>query len=171
MFKLFLIIKEFMSYHEPDAVALTECGVDRERYLLWHRRFVRVATTFAILAGAAILVVVIYALATEPQNRPTLGKIGGNDPPGAFKMVFAAIIGPPCGFVFGWIFGATLACLIAPRDFLLGPVGRRWMGFVGTSNIYVAKVVCVIVVAGMLFVGGGLTRALLFGPWIETAKK
>lgn len=45
-------------------------------------------------------------------------------------------------FFFGTFVGAAAALAITPAWFLLGP-GKRWIKFIGTRNIVVARVVCV----------------------------
>lgn len=62
----------------------------------------------------------------------------------------------------GFVFGMALTCLMAPRSFLTGPVGRPWMKLIGTQNVAVARVVCLLF--GLLVtapvVGMGLLIAL-----------
>ncbi len=53
--------------------------------------------------------------------------------------------------VGGAFFGIAIACLFAPRDFLAGLVGRKWMKLIGTENILVARIVCALLgVVGLL---------------------
>jgi hypothetical protein len=51
--------------------------------------------------------------------------------------------------VAGILLGVAGACLFAPREFLTGPVGRKWMALIGTKSVFVARIVCAI-----LFLGG-----------------
>jgi hypothetical protein len=37
-----------------------------------------------------------------------------------------------------------MACLFAPREFLTGPVGQKWMKLIGTKSVLVARIVCLI---------------------------
>ncbi|MBM3996400.1 MAG: hypothetical protein FJ303_19940 [Planctomycetes bacterium] len=148
MIKIWLLFQEALTYVEPDPAALAESGVDRDRYLWWHRHFVTMARIFGTLALVLALVWVVLALTLEPEG-------GRPPPPGA--MIFALLLAPPLAFLLGSLYGAVLTILIAPSDFLLGPLGRKWMGLVGTSNIYLAKVVCFIVLAGMTWAVTGMT--------------
>ena len=52
--------------------------------------------------------------------------------------------------VGGMVFGAALMCLIAPREFLLGPIGEKWMGFIGVRTAAGARFVSVLVLAAIL---------------------
>lgn len=160
VFKVLSLLKEAKTYLEPDEVALKESGVDRDRCLLWHRRVVGISLSFGALAGLAILAVLIIApyVSTHQPTEPS-------------KIFYLYFLCPPIFFLAGCVYGATFSCLIAPRDFLLGPLGRKWMGFVGTANIYVAKVVCVIVLAGMTFCTLSLTYGMLYGPWQPSNEK
>lgn len=164
MLKLYLMLKEMLTYVEPDPMALLEAGVDRDRYLRWHHKFVNLARTFGLITGTAGLAVLIVAPFFSNDKLPTSIQA-------VFGIFLVCILWPAFAFLFGCIFGATFACLMAPRDFLLGPLGRKWMGFVGTRNIYVAKMVCVIVLAGMTFVIFGMTRGLLHGLQTAIAEK
>jgi hypothetical protein len=49
-----------------------------------------------------------------------------------------------------------MGCLLASSDFLLGPVGTRWMQLIGTNNLRVARITCII----MVIFGYGVMIAL-----------
>lgn len=58
----------------------------------------------------------------------------------------------------GLLYGVAMACLFAPRDFLAGPLGEKWMKLIGTKSIFGARIVCLFL--GLItmapFVGIGL---------------
>ena len=54
-----------------------------------------------------------------------------------------------CAFVPGTFLGLSAVLAIAPAWFLRGP-GERWVKFIGTQQITVARLVCVLAAAGTL---------------------
>jgi hypothetical protein len=61
------------------------------------------------------------------------------------------IVGPPIFMtVAGFCFGVAAACLFAPSSFLLGPLGRKWMKFIGTQSVPLARLVCFFVCLALL---------------------
>lgn len=60
---------------------------------------------------------------------------------GVSKLLKAALIAPFLGFCIG----AAAACLFAPKPFYRSEVGLRWLGFIGTSNVIVGRIVCFVV--------------------------
>jgi uncharacterized membrane protein YedE/YeeE len=68
----------------------------------------------------------------------------------------------PVLFTIGGILaGAALTLLFAPSDFLEGPVGRRWLKLVGTSNLLVARLICLLFAALLLGIGAYLLIPIL----------
>jgi hypothetical protein len=51
-------------------------------------------------------------------------------------------------------FGVAVGCLQAPREFFATPAGRKWMRLVGTRNVTVLRVICVIVTATIVALVG-----------------
>jgi hypothetical protein len=70
----------------------------------------------------------------------------------------ALIAAPLMLGVAGTCFGVALACLFAPRSFLEGPLGKKWMAFIGTRSVFRARIVCLLVglVVGGLLSGLGI---------------
>jgi hypothetical protein len=64
-------------------------------------------------------------------------------------FVYMAIVFPLALAVAGLLFGVAAACAFAPRKFLAGPVGRKWMKLIGTKSIAAARLVCLAVVLGV----------------------
>ena len=62
----------------------------------------------------------------------------------------------------GCLFGAAVGCLFAPGDFLAGPIGRKWMDMIGTKNVVVARIVCLIFGLVVAAPVAGLGLLLLF---------
>lgn len=56
----------------------------------------------------------------------------------------------------GLLFGAAVACAFAPRSFLTGPAGRKWMKLIGTRNVLAARIVCLV----LALILGGVPTAL-----------
>jgi hypothetical protein len=54
--------------------------------------------------------------------------------------------------LFGLAYGAAISGLFAPRWFLYGDLGRRWTRLVGTKNVVVAKIVCLLIASVPLWV-------------------
>jgi hypothetical protein len=134
------------AFVEPEAEALEQAGVDRDRYVAAHRRLVNIARIFAILGF------VLWTFAFVAGSLIVGMKF--NDP-GKIAIV---CLSPFLGCILGAAVGAILGCLIAPRDFLLGPLGRKWMSFIGTQNVLAARVVCFIcfILVGYFFVAMSL---------------
>jgi len=65
-------------------------------------------------------------------------------------MIFMVFLIPASMFL-----GASLGCLCAPTDFLLSPLGRKWLQFVGTQNVSGARVISFLAAASLtLFFAG-----------------
>jgi hypothetical protein len=45
----------------------------------------------------------------------------------------------------GFVFGMAIMCLMAPRSFLTGPIGKPWMKLIGTSSVAVARFTCLLI--------------------------
>jgi hypothetical protein len=99
----------------------------------WHRKIVTSAALFG-LGGLILSVPAIMQMVAEQKGRPLTR--------GDLKTFTAAplILG-----VAGTCFGAAAACLFAPRAFLEGPLGRKWMRFIGTRSVGAARLVCLMV--------------------------
>lgn len=51
----------------------------------------------------------------------------------------------------GATLGLCIACAIAPTEFLEGPAGAKWMSTIGTRNVTVARIACIVL--GLLITG------------------
>ena len=65
--------------------------------------------------------------------------------------------------VEGMVFGVSVACLFAPREFLTGPVGQKWMRLIGTESIVAARIVCLLIT--LLF--SGFIALVAWGAWSD----
>jgi hypothetical protein len=112
----------------------------------YHRIIIGAGVAGAILAGviAAAAVVSDWPPAT---NRPLGKTIRG--------LLFMPVLG---GSAL-----AAVACALAPRSFLEGPVGRRWLSWVGTSNVIGARVVCTLIAVIVI----GVFSALAYFTYMD----
>jgi hypothetical protein len=94
----------------------------------FHCRIVRVAGIFAGIGGLLGIAVSLAAMGTIQTGREFFG-------------LFLMPIAFGCG---GFLFGMSLMCMFAPREFLEGPVGRKWMALIGTRNVFAARFVCML---------------------------
>lgn len=69
--------------------------------------------------------------------------------PQAFRLGY--LLSPAILFMIGAIAGVSVTCTVAPRSFLSGPAGRKWMKLIGTERVVVARLVCGCL--SILFVG------------------
>ncbi len=92
----------------------------------YHRRIVRVGGAFAVI-GVSVGVFSSAVLVIR----------------GGFGIGIGAIlVTPPAYGAGGFLYGMAVACLFAPRAYLAGPAGQRWMRLIGTESVAVARVVC-----------------------------
>jgi hypothetical protein len=66
------------------------------------------------------------------------------------EFYFTLVLAPFLAVFLGCSLGAVFACMIAPGDFLRGPLGRKWLNFIGTRNLLLARFVSLIVFALVL---------------------
>jgi hypothetical protein len=92
----------------------------------YHQRIVRVSGALAVIGGI-VGIAISLAMIGQVQN--------GKEVRGLFVV-------PGMFAVGGFMFGMALMCLFAPREFLDGPAGRKWMALIGTQNITAARIVC-----------------------------
>jgi hypothetical protein len=135
--KLFRFLREGKSYLVPDEAALDQLAPEEvAHHSSFHRRIVVVSSLFGSVGVG--LGVGIDVLA---QQEGTEGKEGA--------FVYMAIVFPLALAAAGLLFGVAATCAFAPRDFLAGPVGRKWMRLIGTKSIAAARLVCLAVVLGV----------------------
>jgi len=121
-------------------------GDDAELHSTYHRTIVLMGGVFA-LVGALASVFFVAQLLHE----------GGD------QIRIKMIVGPPLMLTFaGFCFGVAVACLFAPTTFLAGPLGRKWMKFIGTQSVPMARVVCFLVCLALLAATIGGTVFFVF---------
>ena len=117
-----------------DPKEVEAAGDDAELHPTYHRTIVLMGGVFALLGALASVFVVAQLLHESGENT-------------RIKM----IVGPPIFMtVAGFCFGVAAACLVAPTSFLTGPLGRKWMKFIGTQSVPAARVVCFFVCLALL---------------------
>lgn len=92
----------------------------------YHRRIVGVGGCFAAV-GAILGLVISIVMACEAKSGKDIKRV---------------ILMPVMMGLGGFMFGMAIMCLVAPRAFLTGPVGRPWMALIGTKSVTVARVAC-----------------------------
>jgi hypothetical protein len=147
-FRIFRFFQEASTYTEPDQAALQDAGIDVDRHADYHRSIVRVSGVFGAIGFALGVVGLILFLTSANPGQMQIGMV-------LMPLVFA---------IPGLLFGVALSCLFAPRGFLLGPIGNRWMELIGTRNVTVARLVCCLV--ALVFGGAalGMGVVILFFP-------
>lgn len=121
--QIFDFLKEAVRYIRPDDEALAEAGEQAGAAARYHKRIVIAAAVCGLVAAVGGTI----ALTLEPpRGRDTI-------------LIFA---GPAIFGSMGILIGVAGAALFAPREFLTGPLGRKWMALIGTRSVLVARIVC-----------------------------
>jgi hypothetical protein len=139
---LFRLIRFFAAAREHarlDSKVLRQAGAIAPRHETYHRRIVWVSGITGVVVAAAGTAVVFME-------------------PGDERERFVTYLSPLLFGAAGIILGAAAACLVAPREFLLGPIGRRWMAFIGAKSTASARFVCAVV--ALLLAGVAIFLAL-----------
>jgi hypothetical protein len=133
----FRFFREAGAYAKPEKAALQAAGAQASRHAAYHRKIVSVSCAFGV-TGFVLGVVGCVAGLTIWKMRPR--------EEAGFLLTSKWAVGMlslPVGLaMLGVLLGAAAACLFAPRSFLLGPVGQKWMGLVGTRSVAAARLVC-----------------------------
>jgi hypothetical protein len=150
-FEIFRFFRQAGKLAPLDRSAVRATGTAGEKHATYHRQIV--------LTGAAcgVLGLVPAGILMTAMSNEAGGELSVHD--------LAALIAVPLGAVaVGFCLGVALACLFAPASFLTGPVGRKWMRFIGARSVLSARVVCffVVLVLGLVPVIVGLIA--LFPP-------
>jgi hypothetical protein len=112
-------------------------GNEGKRSISYHQRIVFVSGLLATMG-----LVFGLALAAGPFTR-VKSRL-------EVKEIFATV----CLFsAYGFASGFTVMCLFAPREFLNGAAGQKWMRMIGTKSVLMARVVCLIAIAALVGVG------------------
>ena len=119
---------------------------DAARHARYHRKIVFVGGCFAAL-GVVLGLLTSVVVASDAKSG---------------KDIKGVILAPVMYGAGGFVFGMALMCLVAPRAFLTGPVGRPWMKLIGTKSVAVARIACLLfgLVVTAPLVGIGLLIAL-----------
>jgi hypothetical protein len=133
IFRLFRFFTEARQYAQLDPEQLRQAGASAPRHQSYHRR---VVWTSAI-AGLVVATI------------GTLGLL--NDKPANDRDARLVYYAPFLFGAAGMLLGVALACMLAPTEFLTGPMGSRWMALIGTKSTGAARFVCLLIV---LIIGG-----------------
>ena len=124
-------LKAATGYIKPDAADLDEAGGAESPEARYHTRVIVAAAVCGVIMSIAGTVGAVLAKGRKED----------------LKMLLVA---PLLSGVAGILAGVAGACLVAPHEFLTGPVGRKWMALIGTKNVLIARIVCGILVTIVL---------------------
>jgi hypothetical protein len=127
-----------------DPAVLQQAGEAAPRHRLYHRRVVWISIITGLICGG----IGIFGMFQDGGVKHREGALP------LYAPVFFVIM--------GMLLGTAGACLFAPREFLLGPIGARWMELIGAKNPASARFVCAVVVffVGALFLFMALAHTL-----------
>lgn len=120
---------------------------EEQRQLGYHKRILLVGGCFATLA---VIPGVVTSAVTASQM-------------GSDRQIRAMMLGSLIFAAAGFVLGVAIMCLVAPRAFLTGPVGRPWMKLIGTKSVLVARIACLLL--------GLVVTLILVGVWIGFLNK
>jgi len=101
---------------------------EEQRQVGYHKRILLVGGCFAALA-------VIPGLVTSAIVASQME---------SYRQIRAMMLGSLIFAAEGFVLGVAIMCLVAPRAFLTGPVGRPWMKLIGTKSVLVARIACLL---------------------------
>jgi hypothetical protein len=101
---------------------------EARRHANYHKQIVFVGGCFAAL-GVVVGLLTAAAAASDAKS--------GGDGRGI-------ILAPVMFGAGGFVFGMAIMCLVAARAFLTGPVGAPWMKLIGTKDVLVARIACLL---------------------------
>jgi hypothetical protein len=150
-----------------DEMVYADANKENDRFAgdkLTHLRIVRMGFLFAGLGLVLALCITsgmwssLLERGRKKEWHPSLGTPwrGNGNPPGSeqtkgirptdldrgwhnLKELLGILAGLP---ILGIILGFTTACLFAPNRFYKGPIGRKWLRFIGVRQIAIARFVC-----------------------------
>ena len=67
----------------------------------------------------------------------------------------------------GGLRGVSVCCAFAPRRFLEGPEGTKWMELIGTKNVLTARFVC----GALAAIIGAMCGFLIWAAWYDFQKQ
>jgi hypothetical protein len=118
-----------------DPIAVLREGEAAPRHQAYHWRVVRAG---AICGAISFLPGIAFAVMMYREG-------GGKELD--LKEVILLLSAPLMCVVAGMLLGAAATCLVAPREFLLGPIGEKWMAWIGVRTTAAARFVCGLVIA------------------------
>jgi hypothetical protein len=123
LFQLLGFFDSAAKYATFDRQSIAEAEVVRSASI--HRRIVLAGACFGLIgAGLGIAMLAVFGgKALEKEGAKVL----------LAPLMFAAE---------GTVLGAATAILFAPRWFLTGPAGQKWMKLVGTQSVLSVRIVC-----------------------------
>ena len=150
LFQMLRFLGGASKYASPDEDAIAQAESEAPRQVSFHKRIVAISVSFGLVGGACGVGLLIFA-----AGQKTAAKDAGT-----------LLLAPLIFAVAGLVFGVAMACLFAPRSFLTGPVGQKWMQLIGTQSIVVARVVCFLFT--MLLVG--FISLLVWATWSDSQR-
>ena len=140
--QLIRFYEEANTYRSPEQAAVEQAGAAGIEHASYHSRIVRVASLFGLLGALLGLGLPVGVMVANKDGTPQVVKM----------LLFAPFLYGAAGLLFG----VAMACLFAPRSFLTGPVGQKWMKLIGTDSIVMARITCLLL--GSII--GGIPTAL-----------
>jgi len=126
---LFQFFKDADQYILPDQAAAEKAGESGPKHTAYHRRIVAISALCGIVSAVAGIIVVGAGRDSHSEHvRPS------------YFILTPLLLGAA-----GLLFGVAIACVLAPREFLAGPMGQKWMKLIGTKSVPVARLVCLAV--------------------------
>jgi hypothetical protein len=132
-----------------DREAVKAAGVEGEKHETYHRQIILMG------GGCAVLGLLSSGFLLQALVREAGGRIEGH---GWMAVITVPLLMAMAGFCLG----VGVACLFAPTSFLAGPLGRKWMNFIGTRSVPLARLVCLLIalVLGVAPLAAGLIVVL-----------
>jgi len=146
-FELLGFFKEASKYTSPDEDAVGRAGSEAPRHVSFHKRIVTVSIILGLM-GAALGVGMIFIAVGENAAQDNGAEI---------------LLAPLAFAAAGLVFGVAVTCLFAPRSFLTGPVGQKWMKLIGTESTAAARSVCLLFTMLLL----GFIALLVWSAWSD----
>jgi hypothetical protein len=133
-----------------DERELREAGADAGRHHAYHRRIVWISVLSGLFVGAVGC--------TNLWNE--IFRAGESQTLHDWKLIY---LSPLLFGAAGLLLGAAAGCAFAPRAFLNGPIGRRWIRLAGVRSTAGARVVF----ATVALVIAGVVTFLALAPTLE----
>jgi hypothetical protein len=125
--RLFEFYQQLRGLSRPDSGDVAGAGESGARHADYHKRVFLVGCVFGVLG-------LIFGLML-PTRLIAQAEL--------YMSLRAIPLTLSCG-AYGFLFGMAVMCLFAPKEFLAGPVGRKWLNVVGTQKIRTTRIVCLI---------------------------